>query len=381
MEQAIGIGSTEPSDYVDNSTLLACPLPNNTFYTGSAKSFAIGWTIFWSILCFISTLLTLFTFFLDTSRFEYPWRPVVYLALTFNLHSVAYFFSAALGQRLVTCPNHKFVESGSSWSWAHTPCLLVFITLYYTMMSAFLWWVVLAFGWFLVSALQWSHEAVNKLGPFFHVVCWMGPLLMTVALLAARVLGADELTGTCFVVRGTSTSSFFGLLIGVILPLLALLLIGIVFLVLGFLGILRVRAFMRKGGKQEERQILEKLMVRIGIFVAIYIIPASIVISCFFYELASRPSWQPLSVTCSSCRRANSAVFMVRTLMFLMIGVLTGTWIWSRKTLQSWARLIKCGPRCGSQEKTDLQAGASVNNVHSHVPSNYSYADSGLDSI
>ena len=379
----LAMDSTDPP-HQPNDTPVSCPLPNNTFFTDSSKSFSLGWTSFWSILCFISTLLTLLTFFLDTSRFEYPWRPIVYLALMFNIHSMAYFFSAALGRGLVTCPNNNFVESGSSWSWAHTPCLLIFIALYYSMMAAFLWWVVLATGWFLASAWQWSHEAVNKLSPVFHLVCWVIPLLMTIALLAARVVGADELTGVCFLVRDSSTSSFYGLLIGLIVPLLLFLTTGIVLLVLGFLGVLKVRAHMRRGGKQEEQQILEKLMIRIGIFVAVYIIPAAIMIGCFFYELASRPSWHPQSENCSSCTRANSAVFMVRVLMFLLIGALTGMWIWSQKTLQSWARLLqKCSPCYDhSKEVVELPAAASSNNVLSHIPANnYSYADSGLDSL
>ena len=354
---------TTPSPADNNkSTSPTCPLPNNTFYTDSAKTFSLGWTMFWSILCFISTLLTLLTFALDTSRFDYPWRPVVYLALTFNIHSVAYFFSAALGRVIMTCPNNQFVSVRDSWSVAHIPCVLVFVALYYTMMAAFLWWVVLAVGWFLVAALQWSHEAVSKIWRVFHLLCWMTPLGMTIALLAAQLVGADELTGTCFVVRDSSVASFLGLLIGVILPLLGLLLTGLVLLVLGFLAIFRVRAYMQRGGKQEERHNLEKLMVRIGIFVGVYIIPASVMIACFIYELIARPSWVPFSEDCVSCSRANSAVLVVRSFMFLLIGVMTGTWIWSRKTLQSWVQLIhKCGPK---QQQVGLPN--NYNNKHSN---------------
>ncbi len=311
----------------------------------------------------------------------------MYLALMFNIHSVTYFLSAAMGRGLVTCPGNTFVAVGSSWSWAHTPCLLIFIALYYSMLAAFLWWVVLSTGWFLASAWQWSHEAVSKLAPFFHGICWALPLLMTVAMLAARLAGADEATGICFVVRDASNSSFYGLLVGLIIPLLLLLSVGVVLLVLGFLGVLKVRAHMRQGGKQEEQQILEKLMIRIGIFVAIYIIPATIMIGCYFYELVTRPSWHPLSNTCSSCTRANSAVYMVRVFMFLLIGVMTGTWIWSHKTLQSWVRLVRrftasTHHHHTPQKAAELSAPASANNAMSHVPANnYSYADSGLESL
>lgn len=253
------------------------------------------------------------------------------------------------------------------------------------MMASILWWVVLAVCWFIVSALKWSHEAVSKLSPYFHFTAWALPLLMTICLLAARVLAANELTAACFIVSNDTTLSFLGLLIGVILPLVVFLLVGIVFLLLGFISILRVRSYMQRGGKREESEILEKLMVRLGVFVAVYIVPASIVIGCFIYELVSRPSWVPLSVSCVECTRANSAVFMVRIFMFLLIGALTGMWIWSRKTVSSWRQFFEKVRRCCRTPVDRELPAPTAENVLSQQMStkmaSYSYPDSGLDSI
>ena len=88
-----------------------CPFPSETFFSDSAKQFALGWVAFWSVLCFISTALTIFTFLLDTSRFQYPWRPVIYLAIAFCVHSLTYFVSMVIGRANVTCPNGQFVDS------------------------------------------------------------------------------------------------------------------------------------------------------------------------------------------------------------------------------------------------------------------------------
>ena len=167
---------------------------------------------------------------------------------------------------------------------------------------------------------------------------------MTITLVAARVVSADELTATCFIVRDENTPSFLALLLGVILPLIVVLVVGVVFLIVGFVSMIRIRTFMRHGGKERESVILGKLMIRIGIFVTVYIIPATVVISCFIYELSSRPRWKTVrdtTTTCPDCERPNTAVFMVRILMFLLIGVLTGVWIWSRKTLNTWKSLPK----------------------------------------
>ena len=49
------------------------------------KYFASIWLAVWSILCFISTTFTLITFLLDTSRFLYPEKCIVFLNLSYNI--------------------------------------------------------------------------------------------------------------------------------------------------------------------------------------------------------------------------------------------------------------------------------------------------------
>ena len=351
----------DPSTTLPTNVSSICPLPSETFFSNSAKQFALGWVAFWSVLCFISTALTIFTFILDTTRFQYPWRPVVYLAVAFCVHSLAYFVSMAIGRANVTCPSSQFVYSSIAWAWEHAPCIIVFGLLYYTMMAAFLWWLILCLCWLLASAFKWSTEHIAQLFPFYHVVAWVVPLLMTVSLMAARAIGADELTGTCFVVRDTSDKSFLALLIGVILPLVLFLVAGVFFLLIGFISMIKIHRFMRHKGKEMETIIIEKLMIRIGIFVTVYIIPASVMIGCFIYELVSRPSWDPISCT-DNCTQANTPVFMVRVFMFLLIGALTGVWIWSRKTLNSWKMIPSRVAVCCHGSRTAQARPASVPN-------------------
>ena len=324
----------------ENATQAAsCPPESQTYFTDEAKRFAKGWVAFWSVLCFISTLVTLLTFCLDTSRFQYPWRPVVYLALSFHIHTLGYFLAFVIGPRSVICPGGSYVETRGRWTWAHTPCILVFGLLYYSMMAAFLWWLILTLSWFLSSAYKWSNEAISQFALFYHTAAWILPLILTVSVLAARVVSADELTGTCFIVRTDARTSFLALLLAVILPLAIFLLLGTMFLLIGFVNLLQIRRFMVHRGKEQESVILEKLMIRIGVYVAIYVLPAAVLIGCFIYEIDTRPQWHTVHDSCSHCSRPSTAVFMVRIFTFLLIGALTGVWIWSRKTLQSWKML------------------------------------------
>ena len=370
-----------------NATSSACPPPSLSFFSDEAKTFAKGWVAFWSVVCYLSTLVTLLTFFLDTSRFQYPWRPVVYLALSFHVHTLGYFLALIIGRDSVTCPGGEYVQTEGKWTWAHTPCILVFGLLYYSMMAAFLWWLVLTLSWFLSSAYKWSNEAISQFALFYHTAAWILPLIMTVSLLAARVVSADELSATCFIVRTDTRTSFLALLLGLIIPLSVLLFIGTLFLLIGFIGLLQIRRFMVHRGKERESVILEKLMIRIGVFVAIYIIPAAVLIACFIYEIHSRPSWSPIGEDCPTCSTPNTAVFMVRVFMFLLIGALTGIWIWSKKTLTSWRNLPQKLWHCVLQRKTtdtgeELQEPRRQNSFHSALPpttSGYPYLDSGTE--
>ena len=323
----------------------SCPPPSMTYYTDAAKSFAKGWIATWSTLCFLSTLVTILTFAINPTRFQYPWKPIVYLAISFNLHSCGYLLSLMLGRSIVTCPNEEYLTTSSEFQVSHMGCLLVFVLLYYSMMASFLWWLFLTLSWFLSSALKWSNEAVGRLATMYHIIAWILPVIMTISLVAGRVISADELTGICFVVRSTDSSSLYALLIGVIIPQMVFLIIGMGFLVLGLIGVCRIRTFLRHKGQEKESMIIEKLIIRVGIFVSMFVIPAVVVIGCFFYELIDQPKWVTIeeSENCSDCATANSAVFILRIFLFFLIGILTGVWIWSKKTIDSWKTL---GNRC-----------------------------------
>ena len=364
----------------------SCPPPNLTFFTNEAKNFAKGWVAFWSVVCYLSTLITLLTFLLDTTRFQYPWRPVVYLALCFHLHTLGYFLALIIGRKNVTCPDGQYVTVDGEWTWAHTPCILVFGLLFYSMMAAFMWWLVLTLSWFLSASFKWTNEAISQFALFYHTAAWILPLVVTVSLLAARVVSADELTGTCFIVRTDMHSSSLGLLLGLIVPLSVFLVIGTLFILIGFVGLLQIRRFMVHRGKERESSILEKLMIRIGIFVAIYIIPAAVLIGCFIYELDARPNWYPVGNACSKCSKPNTAVFMVRVFMFLLIGALTGVWIWSRKTLTSWKLLPQKLKGCVLQQESRTEDTAEMRprgspSFRSKNNSSYSspYMESGVE--
>lgn len=360
-----------PESALDNCTLR---IIQEGYFREGERTFARVWIALWSTLCFVSTVVTLLTFFLDRTRFHYPWRPIVYLALSFLLHSLSYFLALALGPKLIMRPTEDdtVVKTKAEWEWLHAPCIITFSLLFYTSMASALWWVILTLCWFLAASLSWGNEAIAQLAPFYHVVAWSIPLILTIILLAAKVIGGDDLTGVCFVIRDHNEESFYGLFLGLIIPLCLILICGITFMVVGFLGIVRVRHHMHKKGEQTHS--LDKLSIRMGIFNVIYLVPAIIVVGCAVYELIDQPAWCPAisDSECPGCHHANVGVIATRIICSLIIGILSGAWIWSKKTALSWKKaFIRCLPRREDRTKENclgseqaVAVGGDVESMH-----------------
>lgn len=141
-----------------------------------------------------------------------------------------------------------------------------------------------------------------------------------------------------------------------IVPLCVYLVIGVLFLLNGFYSLFRIRSVLRQQTRSKTDK-LEKLMVRIVIFSVLYIVPAIIVIWCNVYEYKNRQNWA-LNHNCQ-CKSAyhldndrlnndirispNFAneqplyiVFLIKYIMCLVVGITSGFWIFSGKTLDSW---------------------------------------------
>jgi len=101
-------------------------------------------------------------------------------------------------------------------------------------------------------------------------------------------------------------------------------------------------------------------MVRIGIFSVLYSVPASVVVGCFIHEYFRLKATEEMSLDPAACLKDVDCVqdmqpkpelFYLRYFMLLVVGVTSGVWIWSSKTLQSWGKFYaKCAGRKQQQE-------------------------------
>ncbi|RWS08958.1 Frizzled-7-A-like protein [Dinothrombium tinctorium] len=327
------------------------------------------WTGTWAILCIVSTLFTVLTFLVDTRRFKYPERPIIFLSVCYFFVAVVYVVGFAQGDKIAcndpappprnrpNLPMVSLVTQGNK----KENCTLLFMTLYFFTMSSAIWWVILTLTWVLAAGLKWSPEAIENNSHYFHLVAWALPAIKTITVLAMGKVEGDPLSGVCFVgIWNQETLNYF-----VFLPLLIYLVFGFILLLIGFISMFKIRTLMKMDGTKTDK--LEKLMLRIGFFSALYMCPGIILLSCYYYEKVNFDSWimawlndictkREYSVGCppltaDKLYKPSFAVFLLKYLATLMAGITSGFWIWSEKTFLSWVKFY--GRLCCPKTKNE----------------------------
>ncbi|XP_065581330.1 frizzled-5-like isoform X2 [Artemia franciscana] len=342
---------------VSTGGLENCAMPcQNQFFSEEELNFGYYWVFSWSVICCFSSFLTVATFLIDMDRFRYPERPVVFLAGCYMMVSIGYITRIVMGKPEIACDGDmiRYTSNGA------VACTVVFLLIYFFGMASGLWWVIMSFTWFLAAGLKWGNEAIAKYSQYFHMVAWFLPTIQSVTILIISAIDGDSVSGICFVGNQNPEN----LKTYVIIPLFIYLLLGISFQLAGFVSLIRIRNVIKQQGRAKAQK-LEKLMLKLGIFNVLYTAPAVIVIGCYFYELLNYREWtKPLVCPCTytqimmrwnpdshmSPPKPDFSIFMLKYFMSLVIGITSGFWIWSGKTLESWR---KFGARlCGRKVAT-----------------------------
>nr|CDS24161.1 frizzled [Echinococcus granulosus] len=380
-----------------------CGMPCNRHFFSQSKriKFSRLWIGLWSGLCAASTLFTILTFFIDINRFQYPERPIIFLSMCYFMVAVTYITGLSLGDKISCSGPFPPASFDSAASLTSNPlsisssypllitqgtkfegCTILFMMLYFFSMAGHIWWVVLTVTWYLAARCHWAHEAIFRNAQYLHFAAWAIPAAMTICLLAMGKVDGDPLSGVCFTGLTDPTIVRYFL----IAPLCISLLLGACFLIAGFVSLFKIRTIIKTGGSKTND--LEKLIFRIGVFSLLYLLPAAVVIACYIYESQKMDRWMLTWYTNEVCRNfdlrkiagsskciaqlhqilgdtepASSTsggdvfdkmdtptfeLFMIKYLMTLIVGITSGIWVWSSKTLHSWhvffARICRCTP-------------------------------------
>ncbi|XP_037538363.1 frizzled-8-like [Nematolebias whitei] len=320
---------------VKTGQITNCAMPcHNPYFTQEERTFTSFWIGLWSVLCFISTFATVATFLIDMERFKYPERPIIFLSACYMFVSVGYIVRLIAGHEEVACSREHGAEHIHYDTTGPALCTIVFLLIYFFGMASSIWWVILSLTWFLAAGMKWGNEAIASYSQYFHLAAWLIPSLKSIAVLALSSVDGDSVAGICYV-GNQNLDNLRGF---VLAPLVIYLFIGTMFLLAGFVSLFRIRSVIKQGGTKTDK--LERLMIRIGVFTVLYTVPATVIVACYFYEQHNRQMWEIThNCTCltdQSRQRPDYAVFMLKYFMCLLVGITSGAWIWSGKTLESW---------------------------------------------
>lgn len=134
-----------PNQYIYLNRSGRCvPLCNaDILFDIADKNLAEVWLSIWAALCFVSTVVTLLSFAVDsTQRGRYPEKPLVFLALCYALVSVGWGVRSAAGRSAVSCKSDVTVPGRlllTEDGFGNANCSVVFLLLYYFGMAASVW--------------------------------------------------------------------------------------------------------------------------------------------------------------------------------------------------------------------------------------------------
>ena len=228
---------------------------------------------------------------------------------------------------------------------------MLFVTIYYFQMASAIWWVMLTLTWFLAAALKWGEEAVERLWLLYHIIAWSLPAIQVILILALRLVDGDQLTGVCY----TGNYSIVALGVFVFMPLLIYLVLGVIFMIVGFTSLINIRQQLQRDPIKSRK--LGRLIVRIGVYSALYTVPNVLQLLLFIYVMAEQEDWEDAYVEDSGCKEDESgscssspsfAAFILRYLALFAIGVFSSSWVMSHKTISAWKKFFAS---CGCQRK------------------------------
>ncbi|VDQ12719.1 unnamed protein product [Trichobilharzia regenti] len=213
-------------------------------------------------------------------------------------------------------------------------CIILFMLLYFFSMASSIWWVVLTITWYLAAKCHWAHEAISRNAQYLHFAAWAIPAAKTIGILALGKVDGDPLSGVSLVV---------------------------------------IACYLHES-RMSEKWMLTWYTTEVCRKVDPNLLADSICPGHFRRlveagSAASRSSdnsdgfvSENIFAKMSALEKPEFELFMIKYLMTLIVGITSGIWIWSGKTLVSWQRFFArvfrrrgcCGGGGGNKDLNDL---------------------------
>ncbi|XP_001602300.2 protein smoothened isoform X2 [Nasonia vitripennis] len=310
--------------------------------------------VFWAAgLCGAFTLFAVVTFLIDwRSANKYPALAVFYINCCFFVNCIGWLAQFLPGSReVINCRKDgtlRMSEPSGDFS-----CLIVFILVYYSLMAAMVWFVILTYTWLMsIQALGKIQGRIDKKSAYFHLLAWFLPLMLTATIMALGEIDGNHTTGICFVGYNNHTvRAWF-----VLAPVLTSLLIGGYFLSRGLILLIRLKISSQEFLQEQASSKIRETIVRMGLFSLFTLVAVLVTFYCHAYDFEHSSEWKQsfrdyiiCSITSkyaeiSDCKkepRPSAGKLQFHLLSVFFSGILMSHWVWTGSTADTWMRFLR----------------------------------------
>ncbi|KFQ38225.1 hypothetical protein N332_01545, partial [Mesitornis unicolor] len=324
-----------------------------------------------TIFCTFFTLATFVADWRNSNR--YPAVILFYVNACFFVGSIGWLAQFMDGARdEIVCRADGTMRLGEPTSNETLSCVIIFVIVYYSLMSGVIWFVMLTYAWHTsFKALGTTYQPLLGKTSYFHLITWSIPFVLTVAIVTGPPslvlpcvgrggrgqmtpapcphlcqVDGDSVSGICFVgYKNYRYRAGF-----VLAPIGLVLIVGGYFLIRGsnHPGLLSEKAASK----------INETMLRLGIFGFLAFGFVFITFGCHFYDFFNQAEWErsfreyvlcEANVTIATqtnkpipdCEIKNRPSLLVEKInLFAMFGtgVSMSTWVWTKATLLIWKR-------------------------------------------
>uniref|UniRef100_A0AC35TRP4 Frizzled-4 n=1 Tax=Rhabditophanes sp. KR3021 TaxID=114890 RepID=A0AC35TRP4_9BILA len=329
------------------------------FFDKNTRNYLKLWASIWAIFSFVCAMFTVFTFLIDLPRFKYPARPILYLSFCCmgisSVYLIPIFSKEASSCSAISSTGAPLITQGLDNFW----CSIMAVTQYYFQIAAVIWWLILTYCWYLTSRAKWTTEFITGLAKYFHLIAWGCPCLLVIILLSTQetAIDGDMFSDVCSM-GNLNPDVLFKF---VFMPLSVVLGVGVCLLVLDILSMKAIKNDLKSKTHKlnNPASIVEKEMFRISLFSFLIVIPFILYLASILYQSVYFDRWltEWYTLRCNHGNRLTfgfvtskhncppsidvmppkAIVFYIKYLCQLVTGVTCAIWVFSGKTIGSYA--------------------------------------------
>ncbi|XP_043509886.1 protein smoothened isoform X2 [Frieseomelitta varia] len=318
-------------------------------------------------ICGSFNLFTVVTFLIDwRSANKYPALVIFYINCCFMVSCIGWLAQFTGNRDVIVCRKDGTLRM-SEPSGENLSCVVVFVLVYYSLMAAMVWFVILTYAWHMsFQALGKIQDRIDKKGSYFHLIAWCLPLVLTVTIMALGEIDGNSVTGICFVgYTNHAVRAWF--LLG---PVLIVLLVGGYFLCRGLITLIRLKISSQEIISERASSKIRETIVRMGLFSIFTFAAVLVTFYCHIYEFQHSEEWHQsfrnymiCAITTkyldiSECKmevRPSAAKMQLHLLSPFFAGILMSSWVWTGSTVDTWTRFLRRTFNCETEEPIRLK--------------------------